>query len=92
MTPKRPSIITPDALERIGRALYGDRWQSPLSRALGYSDPRSVRYLLDGTQPIRAGVVRNLLVIIEERHAEIEELIIELAEQLPQNAKKPAAR
>jgi len=31
-----------DLLERIGQALYGDRWQRQLARALGVSD-RTVR-------------------------------------------------
>jgi hypothetical protein len=31
-----------DLLERIGKALYGDRWQTQLAKALGVSD-RTVR-------------------------------------------------
>jgi hypothetical protein len=27
-----------DLLERIGKALYGDRWQTQLAKALGMSD------------------------------------------------------
>jgi hypothetical protein len=29
--------MTPEELERIGQALYGARWKSPLARALGTS-------------------------------------------------------
>jgi hypothetical protein len=78
----RMPILTPATLERIGRALYGEQWLSPLSRALGYSNRRPMRELLDGSQPIHAGVVRNLLVIIEERQTKLEELIVELGEQI----------
>jgi hypothetical protein len=78
----RMPILTPATLERIGRALYGDQWLSPLSRALGYSNRRPMRELLDGSQPIHAGVVRNLLIIVEERQAELEEIIVELSEQI----------
>jgi hypothetical protein len=67
-------------IERIGRALHGEQWLSPLSRALGYSNRRPMRELLDGSQPIHAGVVRNLLIIVEERQAELEEIIMELGE------------
>jgi hypothetical protein len=74
------AILTPAMIERIGRALYGEQWLSPLSRALGYSNRKPMRELLDGSQPIHAGVVRNLLIIVEERQAELEEIIVELGE------------
>ena len=82
MPPARTAIVTPAMLERIGRALYGEQWLSPLSRALGYSNRRPLRELLDCGQPIHAGVVRNLLIIVEERQAEIEAIIAELGEQI----------
>ena len=41
-----------DLLERIGKALYGDRWQTQLAKALGVSD-RTVRrwFLLESDIP-----------------------------------------
>ena len=41
-----------DLLERIGKALYGDRWQTQLAKALGMSD-RTVRrwFLFESSIP-----------------------------------------
>jgi DNA-binding transcriptional regulator LsrR (DeoR family) len=37
-----------DLLERIGKALYGDRWQTQLAKALGMSDRTVRRWFLPG--------------------------------------------
>jgi hypothetical protein len=41
-----------DLLERVGKALYGDRWQTQLAKALGMSD-RTVRrwFLFESSIP-----------------------------------------
>lgn len=33
-----------EQLERAGRGLFGERWQSPLARAVGVSIPQMQRY------------------------------------------------
>lgn len=45
--------MTPSQLERAGRTLYGDNWQTPLALALGVSD-RSMRRWASGSHPIPA--------------------------------------
>lgn len=37
-----------DELTEIGRAMYGDQWQSALARDLNLSDARRIRYWLTG--------------------------------------------
>lgn len=51
--------MSPAELERRGRALYGERWQTPLAEALGVTD-RTMRRWLAGTfgipEPIAAEI------------------------------------
>ena len=63
--------MTPTELRAAGRLLYGDRWQTPLARALGVN-PRTVRGWFSGRRPspdperIRA----ELRQLLEARAAE----------------------
>jgi len=66
--------MTSDQLDACGRALYGDQWQSPLSRDLDVSD-RTMRRWLAGDSPIPLGLNIDLLRLLTERAAEIDELI-----------------
>jgi len=43
--------MTPEQLEKIGWRLFGHRWQTPMSWALGVAD-RTVRRLVSGKTPI----------------------------------------
>lgn len=55
--------MTPAELRAAGEALYGERWQTPLARALGVT-ARLVRYWLAEDRPIpprRAGQIADLL-------------------------------
>lgn len=61
--------ISPDTLATCGRALYGDRWQSSLARALGISD-RTLRYWLAQRSPVPAGVRDDLKRLLAERGKE----------------------
>lgn len=58
-----------DLLERCGRHLYGDRWQSELARALGVND-RRVRSWMAGDYRPPAGVWADIAKMIRERRAE----------------------
>lgn len=40
-------MITPQDLERVGRACFGEQWQHDLARHLGVSD-RKIRYWMAG--------------------------------------------
>ncbi|MDP2618606.1 MAG: hypothetical protein Q8P46_00275 [Hyphomicrobiales bacterium] len=71
--PFKQAVITAEELERVGRGLFGDQWQSPLARALDMNE-RSVRYMLSGERGIHAGIVSDLLAIVEAREAELHEI------------------
>ncbi len=56
--------MTPDELADIGRALYGERWQTALATDLKVAD-RTMRRWVAGDAPITDGIgrhVRNILV------------------------------
>jgi len=65
MTTPAP-VLTPDQLADIGRALYGELWQSELARALDVGD-RTVRRWLSGDRAIGAGVAADLATICAAR-------------------------
>jgi hypothetical protein len=66
--------MTPTHLEQIGRALYGERWQSPLARDLDVSD-RTVRRWMAGEWPIPEGIASDLDRLLRERHRLIGRLL-----------------
>ncbi len=57
-------------LIETGLALYGERWQTDMARALAISD-RTVRRWAAGTETPRAGVYADLLRICEDRSENI---------------------
>jgi hypothetical protein len=59
-------VISPDELAHIGRALFGDEWQTPLAKALGRS-VQSVRQLASGERRVNEELARSLVRICEER-------------------------
>jgi hypothetical protein len=63
----------PDLLARVGQALYGERWQTQLARALGVAD-RTVRRWVAGEDAPRAGVWTDLLEILARHQAELANL------------------
>ena len=68
-------------LKRVGKALYGPRWQSEVARNLEVSD-RTIRRWVDGSYDVPDGVYLELLGLCQERAAELDELI----EVLPRSA------
>lgn len=58
-------------LADTGRALYGERWQSEVARALDVSD-RTVRRWVAGDDAPRPGVYVDLLRLVVERQADLE--------------------
>jgi len=65
-------MITPIA--EIGRALWGERWQTEMARALAISD-RHIRRLTAGTAPVSPGIFRDLLEIAQSRENEIQKIL-----------------
>lgn len=73
-----PRLTMPaDILARVGAALYGPRWQTDLARELGVAD-RTVRRWVAGADRPRPGVWADLRRALEERRADLTELLAEL--------------
>lgn len=62
-----------------GRALYGDRWQSPLARDLGVAD-RTMRRWVAGSHPVPEGIAADLLRLVQERRKDLGGLVKQLRE------------
>lgn len=69
--------MTPTDLRRIGEALYGERWQTPLANALGVAD-RTVRRWVAGDSAIPDGVRDDLAALLANRATELRRLAGEL--------------
>jgi len=54
-----------DLLERVGRALYGQQWQSALAADLGISDRTMRRWKAGDTIP--EGIPADLLALVKAR-------------------------
>lgn len=65
----------PDQLRRAGEALYGERWQSDLSRTLGLSDVRRVRQWLAGERKIPVGVWADICALLRQRQISISSML-----------------
>jgi len=66
--------VGPELLEQIGEALYGPRWKSELSSDLDVDD-RTMRRWVAGDNAIPIGVTAELLRLLTERAADIDDLI-----------------
>ena len=64
-------------LESVGKALYGDRWQSDLSRGLGV-DSRRVRQWMSGDRPIPVGVWADIAGFLRKRQTDIKSILNDL--------------
>lgn len=60
-----------DCLVAAGRALYGERWHTPIARDLG-TTYRTVRNWLDGRHPTPADLEQRLRRLLVARGVEIE--------------------
>jgi hypothetical protein len=58
--------MTPDKLATMGRALYGERWQTALAMNFGIAD-RTMRRWLTGESPIPSGIAEELQKLLTER-------------------------
>ena len=66
-----------DLLQRVGQALYGERWQSALAADLSVSD-RTMRKWLAGEHPIRPQIWGELRELVVERRGRLDTLAREL--------------
>lgn len=60
-------------LVELGKALYGQQWQSALARDLSVAD-RTVRRWVAGTSEVPAGLYVDLLRLTQERAAVLDAL------------------
>lgn len=68
-------------LVACGRALYGDRWQSPLARDLGVAD-RTMRRWVAGSYPVPDGIAADLFKLVQERRKDLGGLVKHLRAEL----------
>jgi hypothetical protein len=73
--------LGPDELAIAGQVLFGDRWQTELSKALGLSDPRRIRQWLSDKEKsnyrgIPKGIWEDIFKLLEERGEEIRKTLI----------------
>ncbi|AVO23677.1 hypothetical protein [Xanthomonas phage XPP1] len=61
-----PKHWTPNDLARVGRMLFGSRWQTDLAAALDVSD-RAVRAWASGERRISAGVREDIVALLREQ-------------------------
>jgi len=66
---------TIDDLKTIGQALYGERWQTDLSNALGLSDARRIRQWLAGERSIPFGIWQDLAAILKTKQMQMSEIL-----------------
>lgn len=67
-----------DLLRRVGEALYGPRWQTPLAADLGVAE-RTVRFWLSARQRPRPGVWADLARLMAGRQRRLDALAAEVA-------------
>lgn len=63
-----------DCLVAAGRALYGERWHTPIARDLG-TTYRTVRNWLDGRHPTPADLEQRLMNLLVARQIEIDAVL-----------------
>ena len=73
-------------LKDVGTALFGERWQTDLSRELKLSDPRRLRQWLNDERQIPPGIMEDLVELLEARQELIKKHINLLKTALKQKA------
>lgn len=62
-------------LEALGKVLYGEQWQSNLSRDLGLSSPRRIREWISGDRKIPTGIWDEIAELLRAKQLKISELL-----------------
>ena len=71
----------PDELSAAGQSLFGERWQTDLSRELGLSDARRIRQWLAGERPIPVGVWADICGLLRHRQSSIDSVLKALTKE-----------
>ena len=72
----------PSILKDAGQALFGERWQTDISRALGVND-RTVRRWHNSTHNPPAGVIADLKRLLEDRIALLNGVVMQIEKMHP---------
>lgn len=67
---KKARTMTPDDLAKAGTALFGERWQTTLAEALGFSDSARIRQMLNGRRRVSPGVAAEILAMLRQKSVE----------------------
>jgi hypothetical protein len=70
--------MTTPPLSELGEALYGDRWQRSMARALGVSE-RMMRYWAAGDYPVPDYVWPELVKLARARAMQLQRLLMALS-------------
>lgn len=70
-----------EVLRLAGQALYGERWQKPLSRDLGVTD-RMVRYWAAGSHDLPTEIADRLLEALRQRRVKVGDVIAVIEQKL----------
>lgn len=70
-----------ERLRELGEALFGPRWQTDVSRALGVTD-RTVRDWVSGKTEVRDRILVELLAHARERERELGEIIDRIEDEI----------
>lgn len=66
--------LTPEQLERVGKALYGNGYKIQLAEFLGV-DRRRINHWLDGDRPIPTGITSELFMHAQHRQVEVTQTV-----------------
>lgn len=80
-----------DILRQAGEALYGERWQTPLSRDLGVTD-RTMRNWAAGRHEVPVDVPDKLLTILRKRGDSMARLAARIEEHVRAEGGSPTAQ
>ena len=73
------SRLTPDELRMAGEAMYGQRWQTDLTAALGLGDSARIRQWMSGRRSIPLGIRSSMIALLREYAARAMRLADDLA-------------
>jgi len=74
------SKLGPADLQKVGKALFGDRWQTDLANALGLSSPRRLRQWMSGERKkIPAGIWVDVCALLRQRQISIGKALGEIS-------------
>lgn len=68
-----------DELTEVGRALYGEQWQTNLAKDLELSDARRIRYWLTGRK-IPIGVWVDIAALLKQKHMTINSILEKISQ------------